>query len=68
MYMLRTVKRFGFSPEELIVTYNDKGYVRPLTEYCDAVWDSSLTTGQIACIERVQKRACKIILGKEYTT
>ncbi len=66
MYMLRTLKRFGFSPEELIVTY--KGYVRPLTEYCDAVWDSSLTKGQITCIERVQKRACKIILGKEYTS
>ncbi len=48
------IKRFGFSPEELIVIY--KGYV------CETVWDSSLIKGQIACIERVQKRIVKLFL------
>ena len=66
LYMLRTLKRFGFNADELAVTY--KGYVRPLVDYGDVVWDSSLTQDQVTSIERVQKRACKIILGKEYNS
>ncbi len=41
------------------------GYTkRPLLEYGDAVWNSPLT--QIDALENAQKRACKIMLGKNY--
>jgi DNA-binding transcriptional regulator of glucitol operon len=66
LYMLRTLKRFGFNSNELSVVY--KGYVRPLLEYGDVVWNSTLTCNQTQQIEKVQKRACKIIQGKNYTS
>ena len=56
------LKRFGFNPTELGIIY--KGYVRPLLEYGDVVWGSSLTCDHGTTLEKVQKRACKIILGK----
>ena len=63
MYMLRTLKRFGLNSEELNVTY--KGYVRPLLEY--VAWGASLTCDQSTTLEKVQKRACQIMLGKKYS-
>ena len=69
LYMLRNLKRFGFNPTELGIIY--KGYVRPLLEYGDVVWGSSLTCDQgttQSTLEKVQKRACKIILGKNYNS
>ena len=66
LYMLRNLKRFGFDPSELSIVY--KGYVRPLLEYGDVVWGSSLTCDQSSTLEKVQKRACKIILGKKYNS
>ena len=41
LYMLRMLKRFGFKKNELITVY--KGYICPLLEYADVVWNSSLT-------------------------
>ena len=64
--MLRNLKRFGFNPTELGIIY--KGYVRPLIEYSDVVWGSSLTCDQGTTLEKVQKRACKIIFGKNYNS
>ena len=66
MYMLRNLKRFGFTSDELAVIY--KGYVRPLLEYGDVVWGSSLTCDQGTTLEKVQRRACKIMLGKKYSS
>ena len=62
LYMLRNLKRFGFNPTELGIIY--KAYVRPLLEYGDVVWAPSLTCDQCTTLEKVQQRACKIILGK----
>ena len=61
LYMLRTLKKFGFTTDELIAVY--KGYVRPMMEYADVVWNSSITKDQMHTLEKLQKRACKIILG-----
>ena len=58
LYMLRMLKRFGFKKDELITVY--KGYIRPLLEYADVVWNSSLTLKQTKTIEQVQRRACRI--------
>ena len=37
LYMLRMLKRFGFKKDELITVY--KGYIHPLLEYADVVWN-----------------------------
>ena len=36
LFMLKLLKKFGFSDEELVTVY--KGYVRPLLEYADVAW------------------------------
>ena len=64
LFMLRTLKRFGFSSDELRVVYG--GYVRPILEYADVVWHSSITFKQSRDIESIQRRACRIILGNSY--
>ena len=52
-FMLRSLKRFGFNKSELVTVY--KGYIRPLLEYSDVIWHSSLTSNQTHQLERVQK-------------
>ncbi len=64
LFMLRSLKRFGFEQEELVLVY--KCYVRPVVEYCDVVWHSGLTSKQSAALERIQKRACKTICGHNH--
>ena len=64
LYVLRMIKRFGFKKDELITVY--KGYIRPLLEYADVVWNSSLTLKQTKTIEQVQRRACRIVLGHNF--
>ena len=44
LFMLRSLKRFGFNKSELVTVY--KGYIRPLLEYSDVIWHSSLTSNQ----------------------
>ena len=58
--------KIGFNKDELSVVY--KGYVRPLLEYGDVVWNSMLTNVQVHTLEKMQKRACKIMLGKNYNS
>ena len=45
-----------------------KGYVRPILEYADVTWHSSLTTNQTKSLEQLQRRACRIILGQRFTS
>ena len=60
------LKRFGLNHQELITVC--KGYVGPLLEYCDSTWHSSLTAGQSKSIEHLQRRACRIVLGRNFTS
>ena len=64
IYMLRTLKPFRLPIEDLILVYT--GYIRPIVEYAVPVWHSGLTKKQTAQIERIQKRALRIILGTQY--
>ena len=64
--MLRTLKRVGFNTSELITVY--RGYIRPIIEYADVIWHSSLTLKQSQALESIQRRACKIMLGFEYVS
>ncbi|KAM3849703.1 death domain-containing protein 1 [Diretmus argenteus] len=43
-------------------------YIRPTLEYAAPVWHSGLTGVQSKAIERVQRRAVRIILGRDFTT
>ena len=63
LFMLRSLKRFGFDQGELSIAY--KNYVRPVVEYADVVKHSGLLSGDI---ERVQRRGCRTFLGHRFTT
>ncbi|XP_071944778.1 uncharacterized protein [Antedon mediterranea] len=64
LHMLSLLKQFRIPFEDLAQVYTT--YVRPIFEYAIPVWHSSLTVAQTNAIESMQKRACKIILGKDY--
>ncbi|KAI8485726.1 hypothetical protein Bbelb_365600 [Branchiostoma belcheri] len=64
LYPLRRLKRFGMSVTDLTTVFT--AYVRPSLEYATPVWHSSLTVKQTTSLERIQKRACRIILGHQY--
>ena len=66
LFMLRSLKRVGFSLEELRIVFN--GYVRPVLEYGDVIWHSSITAKHTHTVESIQKRACKIILDNSYNS
>ncbi|XP_076056174.1 uncharacterized protein LOC143034115 [Oratosquilla oratoria] len=63
--MLRRLKTLGTSTSELQEVY--KTFVLPTLMYASSAWSSSLILTQRQKLERVQKRACKIILGVEYS-
>ena len=43
-------------------------YVRPVVEYADVAWFSSVTAQQRKILEHLQTRTCRTILGQRYTT
>lgn len=49
---------------ELVSIYTD--YMYPVLVYAVLVWHSSLTIDQAKRLEKMQKLACKIILGQRY--
>ena len=65
LYMLRTLSKYGLTTGDLVLVYI--GFVRPVLEYACQVWHPGLTVAECKSIERVQKRACRIILGQNYT-
>ncbi|XP_072017051.1 uncharacterized protein [Amphiura filiformis] len=64
LYMLKVLKKFSLSVDDLITIY--RCYVRPLLEYAVPVWNAGITESQVLMLERVQKRALRIILGPDY--
>ena len=61
LYMLYILKRFRPQQEYMVKVYTT--YIRPLLEYCAPVFHASLTAKQAQQLERIQKRALKIIAG-----
>ena len=51
LFMLRSLKRFGFDQDELRVVY--KSYVRLVIEFADVVWHSRLTYKQAGDLEHI---------------
>ncbi|KAI8495026.1 hypothetical protein Bbelb_270120 [Branchiostoma belcheri] len=65
LFMLRKLTQFNLSRSELLTCY--KTFVRPTVEYAAPAWHAGLTTQQRGRIETIQKRACRTILGSDYT-
>ena len=65
MELLRKITSFGTSREEKKNIYIL--YIRSILEQSCVVWHSSLTDENGQSLERVQKAAMKIILGRQYT-
>ncbi|XP_066302887.1 uncharacterized protein [Branchiostoma lanceolatum] len=65
LYLLKRLKRFMLSRDDLITIYTC--YTRPILEYAAPAWTSGLTKVQTEKLEQIQKRACRIILGNDYT-
>ncbi|XP_066289716.1 uncharacterized protein [Branchiostoma lanceolatum] len=65
LYLLKRLKRFMLSRNDLITIYTC--YIRPILEYAAPAWTSGLTKLQTEKLEQIQKRACRIILGNDYT-
>ena len=67
LYLLRVLKRAGVPPDHLITIYC--ALVRSVLEYACQVWSSSVQSHLKQQLERVQKRALRIIFtGSDYET
>ena len=63
--MLSMLKRHGLCVKDLVTVY--VGFIRPLLEYAVPVWHPGLTEKQHYALERIQRRACRIMLGYTYS-
>ncbi|KAI8485682.1 hypothetical protein Bbelb_365160 [Branchiostoma belcheri] len=64
LYLLRKLKHFHLPIDDLVTVYVT--YIRPVTEYAAPVWHSGLSTLLCNKLEKVQRRALRIILGKDF--
>lgn len=63
LWLLSKIKIY-LSLEHRLLFYN--AYIKPHFDYCSIIWGSS-TNSNINNINKLQRRACKCILGNEYT-
>jgi hypothetical protein len=61
LWVLRHLKTFGFSSEELVMVYQSQ--IRSVIEYCSVVYHGMLTGEQSDSLERLQYQALKCIYG-----
>ena len=66
LWMLRRLKPLGATTKELLDVYDKQ--IRCMVEFSTPVWTSGLTLAEENQIERIQKAAFAIILGKEYSS
>ena len=66
LWMIKRLKKLNCPIEELLDTYIKQ--VRSIMEMACPVWHPALTQADSRALERVQKSALAIILGRDYTT
>ena len=66
LWLVKRLKQMGASRSSLIDIYTK--HVRSVLEFAAVVWNSSLTQENIITIERVQKSAFSVILGRKYNS
>ena len=64
MLILRNLMMFPVPVKDLVLIYCQ--FIRSILEFNSNVWFSSITKDESDDIERVQKVACKLILGNQY--
>ena len=65
LYFLKLLKNYGAPTKDLLAFYNS--IIRPVLEYSDVLWSGGLTAKQRCNIERIQKRAFRVIYpGQDY--
>ena len=64
MRMLHNFSKFTKNKSHIMHIF--KSQVRSILEYCSTVWHSGLTKSDSKDIERIQKSAVKIMMGKNY--
>ena len=65
LWMLRNLRRLGALKSELVDVYIKQ--CRSILELAVPVWAAGLTSDDVISLERVQKTAFAIILGREYS-
>ena len=64
---MRMLHKFSkFTKNKVHLMHIFKSQVRSVLEYCSTVWHSSLTESDSKDIERIQKAAVKLMMGKKY--
>ena len=66
LWVIRRLKKSGAKNEDLVDIYCKQ--VRSLLEFGVPAWHGGITTDDQIDIERIQKSACHIILGGDYTS
>ena len=61
LWMLRNIKRAGMNSNDMVNVFNT--VIRPVCDFASVTYHSMLTAEQAEDIERVQKRAMKLIFG-----
>ena len=61
MWLLRRLKRINLDIDLILDFYMKE--IRPLAEHGVAIWNSGLTKGQVADLEKIQKTVLKIIFS-----
>ena len=64
LWLLSQIRSY-LTEQHRLLYYN--AYIKPHLEYCCIVWGNSSNFNTYK-IEKLQTRACKLILGKDYTT
>ena len=63
LFLLKVLKSYGASSGDMKDFY--VAVIRPTLEYGASVWNGGITSDQSKEIERIQKRALKIICGED---
>ena len=66
LHFLVNLKRAGLESNRLVGLYCS--FIRSILEYGSCVWHFALTQHERTCIERIQKRALKIIFGHDISS
>ena len=63
LWLLSKIRSY-LSPSHRLLFYN--AYIKPHIEYCSIIW-SNTSNSNINKINKLQRRACKLILSQEYS-
>ena len=66
MWLLRNLKKYGASEDQLIEVYSQQ--IRSVAEMACPVWSSGITGQERRSLERIQRTAVAIIRGENHTT